>query len=202
MCQANKMKKPLSPLKMMASLNFLFQFVCLEDLVTSMSDLYPSFFFTGHRRKMLLLAISLLCFGVGLFLVTEVSTGSIPALQLSKYGLSVRVCANQPLCVNQPLCSASLRCRQDFVCFSSLTTTPAAGSQWSSSPFWRQFASDGCTVSNSWEAVIWLGRKITLSVAEVNFDQAVSQQQTCLTAAWQQNVYISLLYFKHTSFLF
>lgn len=52
--------------------NSLFQFVCLEGLVTSMSDLYPSYFFTGHRRKMLLLAISLLCFAVGLFLVTEV----------------------------------------------------------------------------------------------------------------------------------
>ncbi|XP_075875916.1 sodium- and chloride-dependent GABA transporter 2-like [Nelusetta ayraudi] len=47
------------------------EFVCLEGLVTSISDLYPSFFFTGHRRKMLLLAISLLCFVVGLFLVTE-----------------------------------------------------------------------------------------------------------------------------------
>lgn len=50
-----------------------------------MSDLFPSYFFTGHRRKMLLLAIALLCFLVGLFLVTEVSVvlggKSSPALQ-------------------------------------------------------------------------------------------------------------------------
>lgn len=74
----------------------MFQFVCLEGLVTSMSDLYPSYFFTGHRRKMLLLAISLLCFVVGLFLVTEVSVvlrgESVPALQLNDYGLGVCLC--------------------------------------------------------------------------------------------------------------
>lgn len=49
------------------------QFVCLEGLVTSISDMYPSYFYIGHRRKVLLLAISLVCFLVGLFLVTEVS---------------------------------------------------------------------------------------------------------------------------------
>lgn len=62
----------LTSLLSFASNTLFFQFVCLEGLVTSMSDLYPSYFFTGHRRKMLLLAICLLCFVVGLFLVTEV----------------------------------------------------------------------------------------------------------------------------------
>ncbi|XP_074506898.1 sodium- and chloride-dependent GABA transporter 2-like isoform X2 [Sebastes fasciatus] len=47
------------------------QFVCLEGLVTSISDLYPSFFFTGHRRKLLLLVICGVAFVIGLFMVTE-----------------------------------------------------------------------------------------------------------------------------------
>ncbi|XP_038128045.1 sodium- and chloride-dependent GABA transporter 3-like [Cyprinodon tularosa] len=47
------------------------QFVYLEALVTSLSDMYPSFFFTGHRRKLLLLAICVICLLIGLFIVTE-----------------------------------------------------------------------------------------------------------------------------------
>uniref|UniRef100_A0A3B4Z0K4 Transporter n=1 Tax=Stegastes partitus TaxID=144197 RepID=A0A3B4Z0K4_9TELE len=47
------------------------QFVYLEGLVTSVSDMYPAFFFTGHRRKVLLLIICLVCFVTGLFMVTE-----------------------------------------------------------------------------------------------------------------------------------
>lgn len=52
------------------------QFVCLEGLITSISDMYPSYFFTGHRRKLLLLVIALVSFFVGLFMVTEVSAVS------------------------------------------------------------------------------------------------------------------------------
>ncbi|XP_017286236.1 sodium- and chloride-dependent betaine transporter isoform X2 [Kryptolebias marmoratus] len=47
------------------------QFVYLEGMVTSISDIYPSFFFIGHRRKLLLLLICVVCFISGLFLVTE-----------------------------------------------------------------------------------------------------------------------------------
>ncbi|XP_037642347.1 sodium- and chloride-dependent GABA transporter 2-like isoform X6 [Sebastes umbrosus] len=47
------------------------QFVSLESLVTSISDMYPSFFFTGHRRKLLLLAICGVSLVIGLFMVTE-----------------------------------------------------------------------------------------------------------------------------------
>lgn len=48
------------------------QFVCLEGLVTSISDMYPSFFLIGHRRKLLLLLICVVSFFVGLMMVTEV----------------------------------------------------------------------------------------------------------------------------------
>uniref|UniRef100_A0A3P8T6V4 Transporter n=1 Tax=Amphiprion percula TaxID=161767 RepID=A0A3P8T6V4_AMPPE len=47
------------------------QFMYLEGAVTSLSDMYPSFFFTGHRRKLLLLLICLVCLVTGLFMVTE-----------------------------------------------------------------------------------------------------------------------------------
>ncbi|XP_030015863.1 sodium- and chloride-dependent GABA transporter 2-like [Sphaeramia orbicularis] len=47
------------------------EFVCLEGLVTSISDMYPSFFLTGHRRKFLLLLICGVSFGIGLFMVTQ-----------------------------------------------------------------------------------------------------------------------------------
>uniref|UniRef100_A0A667XY90 Transporter n=1 Tax=Myripristis murdjan TaxID=586833 RepID=A0A667XY90_9TELE len=47
------------------------QFVYVEALVTSLSDIYPSFFHVGHRRKLLLLAVCVGCFSIGLLMVTE-----------------------------------------------------------------------------------------------------------------------------------
>uniref|UniRef100_A0A1A8FLJ7 Transporter n=2 Tax=Nothobranchius korthausae TaxID=1143690 RepID=A0A1A8FLJ7_9TELE len=47
------------------------EFVGLEALITALSDLYPSFFHVGHRRKLLLLTISVLSFFIGLVMVTE-----------------------------------------------------------------------------------------------------------------------------------
>ncbi|KAK5919284.1 hypothetical protein CgunFtcFv8_023187 [Champsocephalus gunnari] len=47
------------------------EFVCLEGLVTAISDLFPSFFLIGHRRKLLLLIICGVSFVIGLFMVTE-----------------------------------------------------------------------------------------------------------------------------------
>lgn len=50
----------------------MYQFVYHEALVTAISDMYPSFFQIGHRRKFLLLFISAASFLVGLLMVTEV----------------------------------------------------------------------------------------------------------------------------------
>ncbi|KAF3856255.1 hypothetical protein F7725_016978 [Dissostichus mawsoni] len=47
------------------------EFVGLEAIVTSISDTNPSFFHVGHRRKLLLLAISVFSFFVGLVMITE-----------------------------------------------------------------------------------------------------------------------------------
>ncbi|KAM9845414.1 sodium- and chloride-dependent GABA transporter 2-like [Aulostomus maculatus] len=47
------------------------EFVFLEGLVTSISDMYPSFFFIGHRRKLLLLVICAVSFIVGLLMVMQ-----------------------------------------------------------------------------------------------------------------------------------
>uniref|UniRef100_A0A7N6BBV6 Transporter n=1 Tax=Anabas testudineus TaxID=64144 RepID=A0A7N6BBV6_ANATE len=48
------------------------EFVGLEALATAISDMNPSFFHVGHRRKVLLLAISVVSFFIGLVMVTEV----------------------------------------------------------------------------------------------------------------------------------
>ncbi|XP_068598844.1 sodium- and chloride-dependent GABA transporter 2-like [Brachionichthys hirsutus] len=58
------------------------QFVGLEALVTSVSDMNPSFFRVGHRRKLLLLVISIFCFSIGLVMVTE---GGLYIFQLFDY---------------------------------------------------------------------------------------------------------------------
>lgn len=50
----------------------VFQFVGLEALTTAISDMNPSFFHVGHRRKLLLLAISIGSFFIGLVMVTDV----------------------------------------------------------------------------------------------------------------------------------
>uniref|UniRef100_A0A8D3D741 Transporter n=1 Tax=Scophthalmus maximus TaxID=52904 RepID=A0A8D3D741_SCOMX len=58
------------------------QFVGLEALVTGISDMNPAFFHVGHRRKLLLLAISVVCFLIGLVMVTE---GGLYIFQLFDY---------------------------------------------------------------------------------------------------------------------
>ncbi|XP_073809157.1 solute carrier family 6 member 22, tandem duplicate 2 isoform X5 [Danio rerio] len=58
------------------------EFVYQEALVTSISDMYPSFFQVGHRRKFLLLFICSASFFVGLLMVTE---GGLYVFQLFDY---------------------------------------------------------------------------------------------------------------------
>ncbi|GAA6090167.1 solute carrier family 6 member 22, tandem duplicate 1 [Tachysurus ichikawai] len=58
------------------------EFVCLEALMTAVTDMYPSFFLFGHRRKGFLLIICLGCFLCGLVMVTE---GGLYIFQLFDY---------------------------------------------------------------------------------------------------------------------
>uniref|UniRef100_A0A672Z321 Transporter n=1 Tax=Sphaeramia orbicularis TaxID=375764 RepID=A0A672Z321_9TELE len=58
------------------------EFVGLEAIATAISDLNPSFFHVGHRRKLLLLAISVGSFFIGLVMVTE---GGLYIFQLFDY---------------------------------------------------------------------------------------------------------------------
>ncbi|KAK2856853.1 hypothetical protein Q5P01_005588 [Channa striata] len=46
------------------------QFVSLEALMTSVSDLYPQLIRRGHRRELLLLFVCIVCFLIGLVMVT------------------------------------------------------------------------------------------------------------------------------------
>ncbi|CDQ63884.1 unnamed protein product [Oncorhynchus mykiss] len=58
------------------------EFVGLEALMTAISDMYPSFFLVGHRRKILLIIISVGSFFIGLVMVTE---GGLYIFQLFDY---------------------------------------------------------------------------------------------------------------------
>ncbi|KAF5909366.1 sodium- and chloride-dependent GABA transporter 2-like isoform X2, partial [Clarias magur] len=58
------------------------EFVCLEALITAVTDMYPSFFLYGHRRKGFLLIICIGCFLCGLVMVTE---GGLYIFQLFDY---------------------------------------------------------------------------------------------------------------------
>uniref|UniRef100_A0A3B5AUA8 Transporter n=1 Tax=Stegastes partitus TaxID=144197 RepID=A0A3B5AUA8_9TELE len=58
------------------------EFVHQETMVTTISDMYPSFFHSSCRRKLLLLAISVVSFLIGLFMVTE---GGLYVFQLFDY---------------------------------------------------------------------------------------------------------------------
>lgn len=49
------------------------QFVCVECLVTASVDMFPSQLRKSGRRELLILAIAVVCYLIGLFLVTEVS---------------------------------------------------------------------------------------------------------------------------------
>ncbi|XP_055018175.1 sodium- and chloride-dependent GABA transporter 2-like [Boleophthalmus pectinirostris] len=77
------------------------EFVGLEALVTAISDLYPSYFHVGHRRKFLLLSICVISFFIGLVMVTE---GGLYIFQLFDYyacsGMTLLLFASlQSICI-------------------------------------------------------------------------------------------------------
>lgn len=53
------------------------QFVSLEALMTSVTDLYPHLIRRGHRRELLLFFVCVVCFLVGLVMVTPVSGSTL-----------------------------------------------------------------------------------------------------------------------------
>ncbi|ERE66928.1 sodium- and chloride-dependent GABA transporter 3-like protein [Cricetulus griseus] len=70
---------PLSPLwatlffMMLIFLGLDSQFVCVESLVTAVVDMYPKVFRRGYRRELLILALSIISYFLGLVMLTEVS---------------------------------------------------------------------------------------------------------------------------------
>lgn len=50
----------------------LLQFVCVESMATALIDTFPGVFRKKGRRELLILAIAVLCYLLGLLLVTEV----------------------------------------------------------------------------------------------------------------------------------
>uniref|UniRef100_A0A6I8PEU1 Transporter n=1 Tax=Ornithorhynchus anatinus TaxID=9258 RepID=A0A6I8PEU1_ORNAN len=68
---------PLSPLwaalffMMLIFLGLDSQFVCVESLVTAVVDMYPKIFRRGYRRELLILALSIVSYFLGLIMLTE-----------------------------------------------------------------------------------------------------------------------------------
>lgn len=47
--------------------------MCVESLVTAVVDMYPKVFRRGYRRELLILALSVTSYFLGLVMLTEVS---------------------------------------------------------------------------------------------------------------------------------
>uniref|UniRef100_A0A8D1GZK9 Transporter n=1 Tax=Sus scrofa TaxID=9823 RepID=A0A8D1GZK9_PIG len=65
------------------------QFVCMECLVTASMDMFPRQLRKSGRRELLILAVSVTCYLIGLFLVTE---GGMYIFQLFDYYASSGIC--------------------------------------------------------------------------------------------------------------
>ncbi|XP_042323146.1 sodium- and chloride-dependent betaine transporter-like isoform X2 [Sceloporus undulatus] len=65
------------------------QFVCVESLVTAIVDLFPGVFRKKGRRELLILGIAVICYLLGLFLVTE---GGMYIFQLFDYYAASGTC--------------------------------------------------------------------------------------------------------------
>lgn len=60
---------PATPSNVLFCVN---QFVGLESIMTSVTDMFPTVLRRGFRRELLLLGICLVCYLTGLFMITEV----------------------------------------------------------------------------------------------------------------------------------
>ncbi|NP_001083451.1 solute carrier family 6 (neurotransmitter transporter), member 13 L homeolog isoform X1 [Xenopus laevis] len=65
------------------------QFVCVESLVTAVVDMYPTIFRKKNRRELLILAVSIVSFFVGLIMLTE---GGMYVFQLFDYYAASGMC--------------------------------------------------------------------------------------------------------------
>ncbi|KAG8546643.1 hypothetical protein GDO81_030150 [Engystomops pustulosus] len=90
---------PVSPLwsclffLMLIFLGLDSQFVCVESLVTAIVDMFPEVFRKKYRRELLILVIAIICYLLGLILLTE---GGMYVFQLFDYYAASGTCL---LCV-------------------------------------------------------------------------------------------------------
>lgn len=120
----------------------LLQFVYQEALVTTICDMYPEIFQNSCRRKLLLLAISVGSFLVGLLMVTEVRGQWL----ISSIEHPSRFGASRTASIGTFFFPSLSTCRAASTSSSCLITTPALGWLCCFSLFFSRCASDGSMV--------------------------------------------------------
>lgn len=109
--------------------------------MTSITDLYPHVVRRGHRRELLLLCVCVICFLLGLVMVTPVSGCARCAFILFVGGFFVSW--NN---VTPPPSLSPCRCRVVCMCFRSMTISPAVEPACCFSPSSSLWPSAGFTV--------------------------------------------------------
>lgn len=72
------------------------QFVCVESLVTAIVDMYPAVFRRKNRRELLLLAVALFSFLMGLIMLMEVGGSHTDAELYTDQCMQTKICKHDP----------------------------------------------------------------------------------------------------------
>lgn len=138
------------------------QFVSLEALMTSVTDLYPHLIRRGHRRELLLLFVCVVCFLIGLVMVTPVCH-TLDGWVHDRLACLVFTILNNGLFSLLCACLSPLRCRVVCMCSRYMTISPAVEPVCCSSPSSSLWPSAGSTVWILTPHLLWFLFLLSLS---------------------------------------